>query len=243
MKVIPAIDIRGGKVVRFAQGAADKETVYSDSPLEAAERWAGFGVDMIHVVDLDGAMSGRLKNLAIVEKMARTIKPKIELGGGIRDEAAVKIVLESGIDKAVIGTKALDEAFIMKAGRKFRERLVAAIDTRDGLVRMNGWRSEAGLGIADLLDIIKRAGIGTVNYTDISRDGMLEGPNVAGLKEVLGLTTGLEIIAAGGVSSLDDLCSLKALEKDGLKGVIIGKALYERRIDLGEAIDICSQSG
>lgn len=242
MEVIPAIDIKGGRVVRLTQGSADKETVYSDSPLEVAERWAAFGVRMIHVVDLDGAIEGRLKNLAIVERIAKKVKPMIELGGGIRDEAAVRIVLESGIDKAVIGTRALDEKFIRVLAKKFNGRIVAAVDTRDGVIQTEGWTSESGLKIAELLEIIKKSGIRTINYTDCSRDGMLEGPNIEGLKELLAITD-LDIIASGGVSSIDDVRSLKALEKDGLKGVIIGKALYENRIDLGEAIEICSQNG
>jgi len=240
MLVIPAIDIKGGKVVRLTQGAADKETVYSDYPLMMAEKWASFGVDMIHVVDLDGALEGRLKNLKIIENIAKSVKPRIELGGGIRDAAGVSLVLNSGIAKVVIGTKALDKRFLNAIAKKFKDRIVVAIDAHEGYVHTDGWVSKTKVRVTDLLEAIKEAGIKTINYTDISKDGMLEGPNIEGIKEVLDATK-LDVIVAGGVSSIEDVLKLKALEKNGLKGMIIGKALYEKRIDLSEAIRICSQ--
>jgi len=237
MLVIPAIDIRDGKVVRLAQGAADKETVYPYSPLEMAEKWAILGASMIHIVDLDGAMSGRLKNLAIVETIAKRVKPRIELGGGIRDEAAIRIVLDSGIDKAVIGTRALDEKFLKVIAKRFKDRVAVAVDARDGMVHTEGWALETKMAVMDLVDIIERSGITTINYTDISKDGMLERPNIEGIRAVLA-ATGLDVIAAGGVSSIDDVIKLKSLEKDGLKGMIIGKALYEGKVDLAEALKV-----
>ncbi|MFH0763815.1 MAG: 1-(5-phosphoribosyl)-5-[(5-phosphoribosylamino)methylideneamino]imidazole-4-carboxamide isomerase [Candidatus Omnitrophota bacterium] len=240
MIIIPAIDIKGGKVVRLTQGMADRETVYSDYPIEIARRWALSGVGMIHVVDLDGALSGRLKNLKVVERMAKSVKPGIELGGGIRDAAGVNLVLNSGIDRAVIGTGALDERFLNAIAKKFKERIVVAIDAEDGYVHTDGWVSKTKVRVKDLLAAIKNAGIKTVNYTDISKDGMLEGPNIESIKEVLGATN-LDVIVAGGVSSIEDVKKLKLLEKNGLKGMIIGKALYENRIDLNEAMRICSQ--
>lgn len=240
MKVIPAIDIKGGKVVRLTQGEADKETVYSDYPLEIAKRWDMSGVEMIHVVDLDGALTGRLRNLKIVEMLADSVNAKIELGGGIRDAAAVKLVLDSGIEKVVIGTKALDEEFLNSIARKYRDRVVVAIDAHGGYVHTKGWVSKTRVKVAELLKIIKDAGVKVVNYTDISRDGMLEGPNIESIKEVLA-ETDLDVVVAGGVSTIDDVKRLKSLEKDGLKGMIIGKALYEKRIDLDEVIYVCSQ--
>jgi len=240
MKVIPAIDIKGGKVVRLTQGLADRQTVYSDSPIEVAEKWAALGVELIHVVDLDGAMTGRLVNLAIIERIAKNIKPRIELGGGIRDEAAVKLVLDSGIDKAVIGTKALDKKFIAKVAKRFRNRIIVALDARDNFVRTEGWVSQTRIKISEFLDMIETSGIKTINYTDISKDGMLEGPNIEHIKAFL-KATDLDVVAAGGISSLEDVRRLKALEKDGLKGMIIGKALYENKIDLADAIEICKE--
>ena len=242
MKVIPAIDIRGGKVVRLAQGKFEKETVYSDSPLEVARQWASFGVEMIHVIDLDGALEGEPKNFDIVKKIAASVRPKIELGGGIRDEKAIGMALSAGIGKVVIGTKALDERFLADIAGKFPGNIVAGIDGREGCVYTKGWVFKTKVKVIDLARQIESAGIRMINYTDISRDGMLKGPNIASLKELL-KATNLDIVASGGVSSLDDVRKLKALEKDGLTGIIIGKALYEKKIDLAEAIKICSQNG
>lgn len=240
MKVIPAIDIRGGRVVRLAQGLADKETIYPDSPLEVAERWASFGAETIHIVDLDGAMCGRLKNLAIAERIAKKISAKIEFGGGIRDEAAVKLVLDSGIDKAVIGTKALDEKFLKAIAKKFKERIVIAVDARGGVVYTKGWLAKTEVTVTDLVEEVRDAGVKTINYTDIAKDGMLEGPNFGNLKALLKVA-GLDVIAAGGISSIADVLSLNSLGAEGLKGMIIGKALYEGKVDLGEAIKICAE--
>lgn len=240
MIIIPAIDIKGGKVVRLVQGKFSAETVYSASPLEMANKWASFGVEMIHVVDLDGAAEGRLKNLDVIKEMAKAVKPKIELGGGIRSEEAIKRVLDAGVAKVVIGTKALDEVFLWHAAAKFKDAIVVGIDARDGIAYTKGWAFETKTKVADLVGMIEKCGIRTINYTDISKDGMLEGPNVDSLKALLAVTK-MEVIASGGISSIDDIKKLKPLEKDGLKGVIIGKALYENRIDLAEAIRVCSQ--
>lgn len=239
MRVIPAIDIKEGRVVRLAQGRFDKETVYSDSPLSVAERWASYDIGLIHIVDLDGALKGRLKNLDVIKEIASGIKPKVELGGGIRDQATIEKALRAGIEKVVIGTRALEEGFLESAVKNFKDSIVVGIDARDGFVCTDGWVSQTKTRAVDLIDRVQKAGVRTVNYTDISRDGMLEGPNFESLKEILGATK-LEIVASGGVSTLDDVKRLKALEKDGLAAIIIGKALYEGRIDLGEAIKICA---
>lgn len=238
MRVIPAIDIKGGKVVRLSQGDASKETVYSSSPVEIAERWASFGVELIHIVDLDGALSGRLVNFDLVKEMARSVKVKLELGGGIRDAGAVKMVLDAGIHKVVIGTRALDDGFLKDIGKRFGRSIAVGIDAKNGLVRTEGWVSETGIKALDLAKRIEGEGIRTIIYTDITRDGMMEGPNIASLEAVLGAVK-LDVVASGGVSTLDDLRELKALESRGLVGVIVGKALYEGKIDLGEAMRLC----
>lgn len=240
MIVIPAIDIKGGKVVRLTQGKFAQETVYSDSPVEMARKWASFGVEMIHVVDLDGAKTGSLKNLGSVKDIAGAVKSKIELGGGIRDEESIRAALDAGVDKVVLGTKALDEQFLWNIAAKFKERLVIGIDASEGLVHTKGWVFKTDMKAVDLARKIASLGIRTINYTDISKDGMLEGPNLDSLREMLRIG-GVDIIAAGGVSSIDDIRKLKSLEKDGLKGVIIGKALYEGKLDLGEAVKVCLQ--
>ena len=242
MLVIPAIDIKSGKVVRLAQGAADKETVYSESPVEVAKRWASLGVGLIHIVDLDGALQGELKNLKIVKEIVGAVNAKIELGGGIRDMAAIERVLDSGVQRVCIGTKALDKKFLTAISKSdFRETVVISVDAKDGFARTKGWVKKTGIKAIDLVREAANFGIKTVNYTDISKDGMLEGPNISGLRDILAIS-GLDIVAAGGITTIEDVKKLNALAKDGLKGMIIGKALYEGRIDLGEAIKICSQN-
>jgi len=238
VRVIPAIDIKGGKVVRLSQGDASKETVYPHSPIEIARRWASAGAELIHVVDLDGALTGRLVNFDIVKEMAASVKAKIELGGGIRDVDTIQMILDAGLDKVVIGTRALDNDFLKDIGKRFGRSIVAGIDAKDGLVRTKGWVSETGTKAIDLARRIEAEGIRTVIYTDISRDGMMEGPNIPGLEAMLGAVK-LDVIASGGVSTIDDLRELKALESKGLVGVIVGKALYEGKIDLSEAVNLC----
>lgn len=241
MKVIPAVDIKGGKVVRLAQGSADRETVYPGSPLEAAERWASFGVRMIHVVDLDGALDGKLKNLGIVKEMARILKLKIELGGGMRDIETIREALGAGIEKVCVGTRALDEAFIKEMDMDLKEKIVISIDARNGIVCRKGWVEETGVSVEGLAKRVAGLGFRAINYTDISRDGMLEGPNIASLRSLLAAVRdlGVDVITSGGISNIDDVKKLKEMERYGLKGMIIGKALYEDRIDLGEAVRIC----
>ena len=240
MKIIPAIDIRGGKVVRLIQGNMELETVYSDSPVEIAERWASFNVELIHIVDLDGALEGQLKNLDIIKEIIKKIKPKVEVGGGIRDEAAIKEVLDAGADKVVIGTKALEGDFLEKAVKRFKNKIVVAIDAREGLVYSKGWVFMTKVSAIELAKKAEAAGVKCINYTDISKDGTLEGHNTRGLEKLLKAVK-IDVVASGGISNIDDVKRLKGLEKDGLCGMIIGKALYENQLDLKEAIKVCSQ--
>lgn len=241
MKIIPAIDIKDGKVVRLTQGAADKVTIYSDDPLEVARKWASFGVGLIHIVDLDGALEGRLKNFDLVKQIAREVGSRIELGGGIRDVDTIEKVLSAGIEKVCIGTKALDQEFLADVSRVFKSKIVVSIDAKEGMVYSKGWLHKTKISAINLAGQAENLGITTINYTDITRDGMLRGPNIRSLKELL-KSTHLDVVAAGGISSIGDVKALKALESDGLKGMIIGKALYEGKVDLGEAVRICSQN-
>lgn len=243
MLVIPAIDIKGGKVVRLTQGLADKETIYSESPVEMAHKWESFGVKLIHVVDLDGALQGELKNLTAIGDIAKAVKTKIEVGGGIRDIETIERVLDTGVDKVCIGTKAIEMKFLAAISKSsFRETIVISIDAKDGLVRTKGWVEKTAIKAIDLAREAVKFGIKTLNYTDISKDGMLDGPNIMGLMELLSVPD-IAVVASGGITTIEDVKRLKALEKEGLKGMIIGKALYENRIDLKEAIRICSQNG
>lgn len=237
MLIIPAIDIRGGKVVRLTQGAYDKEMVYSGSPADMAKRWQDAGAEIIHVVDLDGAKEGRPVNLAAVEELTSVVRVKVEFGGGIRNERDVEDVFTSGVSMAVIGTKASEKKFLSGIVSKYGKRIVAGIDSRDGKVYTKGWLGRSDTTVAGMIKMLEKYGIERINYTDISRDGMLEGPNTEGIKALLSKTK-LKIVAAGGISSLDDIKRLKELEREGLMGAIIGKALYEGRVDLKEAIEI-----
>jgi phosphoribosylformimino-5-aminoimidazole carboxamide ribotide isomerase len=235
VEIIPAIDIRGGKVVRLSQGKFSEETVYADTPLEAARRWEAAGAGTIHVVDLDGARAGRPVNLGIVRGIVRGVKAGVELGGGIRDEASVKACVDAGVSKVVVGTGALDEKFMKAVLKAYGARIVVGIDAYLGKVATKGWADVTERSAVELARKVESLGAGTVNYTDVSRDGMLAGPNIDSVTELIG-ATGLDIVLAGGVSSMDDIRKLKALPGRGLKGVIIGKALYEGRVDLREAI-------
>ena len=203
MIVIPAIDIKDGKVVRLIQGDYARQTVYSDSPVETAKRWAECGAKMIHIVDLDGALQGKMRNEESVRRIAKEVKVGIELGGWIRDEATIEGLLSSGIDRVVLGTSALDEGFLKRMAWKFLKRIVVGIDARDGIIRTNGWVASSTLKAVDFARRIGDTGIGGIIYTDISKDGMLEGPNIAGLEAVLKATS-VGVIASGGVSTLED---------------------------------------
>jgi phosphoribosylformimino-5-aminoimidazole carboxamide ribotide isomerase len=238
MIVIPAIDIRAGRVVRLTRGDVNEETVYSDSPLEVAKSWAAFGAELIHIVDLDGALEGKSVNLDIVKKIAKAVKTKIELGGGIRDEAAIQKALDTGVDKVVIGTKALDDEFLESVVGRFKDDITVAIDAYRGVVRARGWIFKTEVRAPDLAKKVESFGVKRINYTDISRDGTLEGPNIKSLERLV-KSTGMDIVAAGGVSTVEDIKRLKRFEKEGLAGVIIGKALYEHTIDLKEAMRVC----
>lgn len=238
MKVIPAIDIRGGKVVRLAQGRFSDETVYGDSPVDVAKRWEDCGAAMIHVVDLDGAREGASRNLGIVGEVARAVRVAVELGGGIRDEAAIAAALDAGVAKVVVGTKALDEGFLKAAVKRFGERVVVGIDASAGVVVTKGWVFRTQATALELARKVESLGVRTINYTDVSKDGMLGGPNIASLTELCGAVK-TDVVLAGGISSIDDIRRLKALGLRSLAGVIVGKALYEGRLDLREAISLC----
>lgn len=240
MIAIPAIDIRGGKVVRLSQGKFSAETVYSDLPVEMAKKWEAAGAEMIHVVDLDGAMEGKPANLDLVRMIAKAVKPKIELGGGIRDEASIQKALDAGVSKIVIGTKALDQGFLETVVRKFGASIVVGIDACEGFVCTKGWVVTTKETAIDLAKQVESAGVKTINYTDISKDGMLAGPNIDSVVKLLEATRS-DVVLAGGISGINDVRRLKALPGRGLKGVIIGKALYEGRIDLKEAIEACKE--
>lgn len=235
MLIIPAIDLKDGCVVRFVQGYKDKK-VYSRDPLKTARFWAGQGAEILHVVDLDGAMRAKAKNLPAVKKIIAGVGVPVQFGGGVRSIALIKKLLGWGVKRVILGTRAAqDEKFLKQALRLFKRKIIVSIDGRNEKLMIKGWKSGAGrMNIYDFALRLKKAGLREVIYTDTSKDGTLKGPNIIGVKAML-KKSGLKVIASGGISGLEDLRRLKALEKDGLSGIIVGKALYEGRFSLREA--------
>jgi phosphoribosylformimino-5-aminoimidazole carboxamide ribotide isomerase len=234
MIIYPAIDLRGGRVVRLEQGRSDAETVYFADPAAPARDWQKAGAEWVHVVDLDGAFAGKGANRDAVDKIVAT-GMKVQLGGGMRSMEAVKTALEAGVSRVVIGTRAAEEpAFVGELIEAFgAERIAVGIDAKDGNVAIKGWVETMSLNAIELARKVESLGCQFIIYTDISRDGMLTGPNLEAQRAMLEAVS-CNIIASGGVSFPKDLSDLRALEKDcsNLDGVITGKALYEGRIDL-----------
>ncbi|MCX5712965.1 MAG: 1-(5-phosphoribosyl)-5-[(5-phosphoribosylamino)methylideneamino]imidazole-4-carboxamide isomerase [Candidatus Omnitrophica bacterium] len=237
MLIIPAIDIIDGCVVRLFQGKFNQKTSYSRDPLKTAKHWARQGAELIHVVDLDGAISGKAKNIALIKKMAAELEIPIEVGGGIRNMATIEELLDSKVKRVVLGTKAIeDPEFLKKAFSKFKNKVMVSADVNAGKLVIKGWQvSYKRSDLGAFLKNIKAIGMKELIFTDTSKDGTLKGPNIKDLKNML-KTTGLKIISSGGISSLEDIYKLKMLEINGLSGVIIGKALYEGKFSLKEAL-------
>ncbi len=239
MLIIPAIDLQDGCVVRFVQGKLDKR-IYSRDPLKTAKHWIKQGAKLLHIVDLDGAITGEPKNIGIAKEIALNVDIPVQFGGGVRKIETIKTLLDDyKFKRVVLGTKAvLDNAFLKKAFKEFKDKVIVSIDAKQETVLTKGWRSaRSGLSVLDFALVLKGLGIKQVIYTDTLKDGTLSGPNIKGIKSLL-KNTGLKIIASGGISSLDDIFKLKKLEKDGVSGVIIGKALYEGKFTLAEAIKL-----
>jgi len=240
--VIPAIDLKDGRCVRLRQGDMAAETVYSDDIPSVAAQWQAQGASLIHVVDLNGAVDGTPKNLPQIESVIATVRVKIQVGGGIRNMETVRRYLGAGITRVVLGTSALtDRTFLERACREFPRRIVLGLDAKDGKVAVKGWTSVSETSAIDLLKELSAYELGAVIYTDIARDGMLGGPNLAALKEVVAFSS-LPVIASGGITRLDDLKAVRALGPR-IEGAIVGKALYDGKLDLRAAILAASAGG
>ena len=231
MILLPAIDLMSGEVVRLRQGKAEQKTVYSNDPAAFARRWESEGGDYLHIVDLDAAFTGELKNLDAVRAIAAAISIPCELGGGMRSEAAIRRAIEAGVARVIIGTRAVESLdFVRAMAREFGSaRIAVGIDAKNGLVSVKGWTEESKLSAFDLARRAEDAGAGTIIYTDIATDGMMAGPNFPETGKMLA-TLHCNLIASGGVSSTADVQRLA--EMPGLYGCIIGKALYDGAIDL-----------
>lgn len=239
MLVIPAIDLRNGKCVRLVQGKANAETIFSDDPVAMAINWQEKGAKFLHLVDLDGAFTGTPKNLDIISKIVESVNIPVEMGGGIRDQKTLENVFKAGVKIAILGTKALTDPDFTKAMcKEYDEAIAVGIDAKDGIVAIHGWTESGGKSAIEMAVEMRDLGVKTIIYTDIKRDGMLTGPNISATKKILLAVSGVNVIASGGVSSIEDIKALKKIEIYGVKGVIIGKALYTGNIQLEEAISL-----
>lgn len=236
MILYPAIDIRGGHAVRLTQGDYDRETVYDADPVDAAMRWANEGADFLHVVDLDGAKAGESRNLDAIQRIAAAVECSIQVGGGLRDAAAVAAILEAGAQRAVIGTAALrDPEFLQKTIDVHGERIVVSVDARDGKVSLAGWTETGDVDVIDAVSDLSERGVGRFLCTAIEVDGTMEGPAVGELKRIAAATDA-QVIASGGVGNLSDLEALSDEAVPNIEGVIVGRALYEGRFSVAEGI-------
>lgn len=231
-EIIPAIDIRGGKCVRLLQGDYNQETVYGDDPLEMAKRWAGEGAARLHIVDLDGARDGVSSNLAVIQSIAGALDIPIQVGGGIRGFEALDALLDAGVQRGILGTQAAkDPHFAEEAFAIYADAVILGIDAKDGKVAVEGWQEVSNVSAVQFAKYMADAGCMRIIFTDIARDGMLTGPNLAALEE-MAKAVEIPIIASGGVKSSLDVAPLR--EIGGIEGLITGKAIYENRATLRE---------
>lgn len=235
MHIIPAIDLKDGKCVRLRQGKFEEVTVYYDNPEEAALRWLREGAEVLHVVDLDGAKEGKIRNILSIKKIREAFKGQIEVGGGIRRIEDIELLLSSGIDRVILGTIAVQSSeFVKEVCRRFPDKIIIGIDAKDGYVAVKGWVELTKLKATELALKMQDYGIWGIIYTDIMRDGMLTGPNIESTRALVEAVK-VPIIASGGVSSMDDIRRL--IEIPNLWGIITGKAIYSGTISLKEAIE------
>ncbi len=239
MLLIPAIDLKDGKCVRLRQGEMSQVTKYSDDPVGMAEQWQSLGARYLHIVDLDGAVEGKPQHLSHIEAIAKKLAIPIQVGGGIRHASTVRDYRSSGVDRVVVGTAALQDAqFLASIAQEFPQKILVGIDVKQGLVAVHGWTTVSSLTPRQVFESVKDLPLGGIVYTDISRDGMLTGPNIAALRDAAQLSP-VPVIASGGVTALEDIRAIQDLGPN-ISGVIIGKALYEGALDLKAALAVVS---
>lgn len=236
MMLYPAIDIQGGRCVRLVQGRMEEATVYGEDPAAMARRWVAEGAEALHIVDLDGAREGQPQNGEAVLAIRRAVAVPLQVGGGLRSREAAAAYLDAGVERVVLGTRAaVDGEFLAEICTAHPGRVAVGIDARDGQVALKGWTELIPLEALELARRAEELGAAAVIYTDIARDGTLSGPNVEAVSSLARQVT-LPVIASGGVATVEDLRRLKALEADGVEGVIVGKALYEETLTVAEAL-------
>ncbi len=231
MIIFPAIDVLDGNCVRLIQGDYNKEVVYSDSPVEMAKAWEAKGADFIHIVDLNGAKSGESVNKTVIQEMAKAVKIPVQVGGGIRSIETIDSYIKQGIDRVIIGTAAInDKAFLKEAVAKFADHLVVSVDARNGYVATEGWTDTSDVKALNLVIELETIGVKTIVYTDIAKDGMLQGPNLEE-QAAINHATSIDVIASGGITTIEDVNNLEELN---IYGAIIGKSLYDGKLDFEE---------
>ncbi len=236
MIVIPAIDLKNGLCVRLLQGKQEDATVYSDDPAATAQKWQICGAELLHIVDLDGAFSGNQRNITSIMRIREAVPLVLEVGGGIRDLERIDYLMNRGIDRVILGTVAIENPGLVKeAAQKYPGRVLVGIDAKQGIVAVRGWVEVTQVRATDLARTMQECGAAGVIYTDISRDGMLSGPNIQATREMVE-TLDIPVIASGGISSIDDIKRLLEIER--LWGAITGKAIYSGTLDLREAIQM-----
>ena len=238
MLIIPAVDIKNGKCVRLFQGCLDSETVFSDDPAAMAKRWENEGAEIIHVIDLDGAVEKSPKNLNSIERIIESVEAYIQVGGGIRTAKTAKMYLDLGVKRVIIGTEAIKNPnFVKDACKAFPDQIVVGIDARDGLVAIEGWTETTRIKAVDLARRFEDCGVAAINFTDIHRDGMETGPNIEATRRIAEAVS-IPVVASGGVSTIEDIKKLMPLEAVGVVGVITGRALYSGSLSLKAAIEV-----
>ena len=243
MQIIPAIDLKEGKCVRLRQGKMDDSTVFSESPVAVATQWVEQGAQRIHLVDLDGAFAGEPVNAHIVHEIAEKHPDVIlQIGGGIRDHKTVATYIDAGVTFAIIGTRAVNEpAFIGEIAAKFPENIIVGLDAKEGLVATDGWAKVSDVNVIDLAKQFQGDGVQSIIYTDIARDGMMQGVNIEATKK-LAEAIDIPVIASGGVTNMTDVEQLLTIESSGIEGVITGRAIYEGTLNFAEAQAYCQKA-
>ncbi len=241
MIIYPAIDIRGGRCVRLTEGRFDAETVFADDPAEMALKWTECGAEYLHLVDLDGALAGEGRNLPVIRRIVESVSVPVQLGGGIRSLQAAEKLLELGVSRLILGSAAVKNPELVKETcRLFPGHIAVGIDARNGEAAIEGWEKGSGVSAEELAKKMADYGADKIIFTDISRDGMLSGVNAEATAR-LARACGIQVIASGGVASLDDIRAVKKYEKDGVSGCIIGKAIYTGAVDLKEALALAKE--
>jgi phosphoribosylformimino-5-aminoimidazole carboxamide ribotide isomerase len=238
--IIPAVDIKDGRCVRLQQGEMDRETVFSNNPALMAQRWQEAGAELLHLVDLNGAIDKKPKNLTTIQAILDAVHIPVQLGGGIRDMDTIATYIDRGVSRVVLGTEAIrNPDLIIQAALRFPERIVVGIDARNGFVAIEGWTETTETTAIDLARRFENVGLAAINFTDIHRDGMQTGPNLEATRRLAEAVT-IPVVASGGVSTIEDIKNLLRLESAGVQGVITGKALYDGSLDLKEAIALAN---